>query len=340
MRLGLKIALAAVLCLSLLGTFSVAYGLVIEDVVVCHDFDVNGNPVPMDQFPVSIDAVFVWVNMTDLYANESMVFEWWPPSGEVYHIEEWYAPFWVGPGSTYSMFTEIEIMGEPAETMPGVWAVDIYNNETWWGHAAFELVDEGTPSLPDPGDVPMNVMGITNVETPDGFNEGDNVTVKVTVGYNFEEPTDIAPSVWNNRTQTFVGTVEDTVSGMGVKTYDISFIADEPGTSYFMVAYFVNGSDIVYTDEVGIVPFRLEDETAGPGVDIPSLEDFGLPTEIDLEEIQNQITDYVSRLRDLIPDDLSEIEDEVRERTGIPGYPLEALVLGASALVYALRRRD
>ena len=232
-------------------------------------------------------------------------------------------------------------MGDPAENMPGVWAADITVNGTWWGHAAFEIVDEGTPSGPGtPGDVPSNVMAITDLQTPGTYNSGENVSVSVTVGYNFDQSTDIAPSVWNNKTQTFVATVEDTVSGVGSKTYDLEFVADEQGTDYYMVAYYVDGQDIVFTDEVGIVAFRLEDTDVGTGIEIPSLEDLGLPTDIDIDEIKNQITDYVGQLRDLIPDDLSDIEDEVRERTGIPGYPLEALVLGASALVYALRRKD
>ena len=41
----------------------IVLGAVIKDVVVCHDFDSSGAPVPQEQFPVSTDAVFVWVNM-------------------------------------------------------------------------------------------------------------------------------------------------------------------------------------------------------------------------------------------------------------------------------------
>ena len=183
-------------------------------------------------------------------------------------------------------------------------------------------------------------LAITDIQTPGTYNPGDTVTVSVTLDYSFDQATDIAPSVWNNNTQTFVSTVEDTVTGAGTKTYDMEFVADEHGTDYYLVAYYIDGQEIIYTDDVGIVAFKLEDTDGGTGIEIPSLKDLGLPTDIDVEEIQSQITEYVDQLKDLIPEDLSQIEEEVKERTGIPGYPVEALMLGGAALVYALRRRN
>ena len=340
MKFRSKLALATLVCFALLST-TAAYGAVIEEVVIFGDFDNNGNIIPCDVFTPADDIVGIWFNLSDVSPGDNIIIEWWPPSGELYKVHNWTAPSWVQYNSDWDMWEDIEIMGDPAENMPGVWAADITVNGTWYGHAVFEIVDESTPSGPGtPEDVPSNVMAITDLQTPGTYNSGENVSVSVTLEYNFDQSTDIAPSVWNNKTQTFVATVEDTVSGVGSKTYDLEFVADEKGTDYYLVAYYVDGQDIVYTDEVGIVAFKLEDTDVGTGIEIPSLEDLGLPTDIDIDEIKNQITDYVGQLRDLIPDDLSDIEDEVRERTGIPGFPLEALVLGASALVYALRRRD
>jgi hypothetical protein len=337
-----KIILTALLCFMLLAT-GVASGLVIQEVIVCTDFDMNGRPIPNDQVPVTDDAVFVWVNMTDIMVNDTLLIEWWPPSGDMYHEETWTAPAWIETTPHYSRFFEIEIMSEPAENMPGEWSCNIYNNDTWWGHAVFELVDESTPSGPStPEDVPSNVMAITDVQTPSTYNPGENVTVSVTVGYNFDQATDIAPSVWNNKTQMFVATVDDTVNGMGTKTYDLEFVADEQGTDYYMLAYYIDGQDIVYTPDVGIVPFRLEDTEVDTGVEIPSLDDLNLPVDIDFDEIQNQIGDYINQLRNIeieIPEELEGVEEEVKRLTGIPGYPVEALILGAAALIYAVRRR-
>ncbi len=269
-------------------------------------------------------------------------FEWWSPNDGEYFTETWTAPAWIETTPHYSRFFEIEIMGEPAEKMPGEWVVNILNNGTWWGHAVFELVDEGTPSIPNtPQDVPSNVMAITDIQTPGSYNTGENVTVSVTVGYNFDTATDIAPSVWNNRTQIFVATAEDTVSGMGTKNYDLEFVADEPGTDYYLVAYFVDKGDIIYTDEVGIVAFRLEDTDIDTGIEIPSLDDLGLPTDINIDQIQDQIGNYIDQLSNLnltIPDELSDIEDTIKEQTGIPGFPVEALILGAAALLVTRKR--
>jgi hypothetical protein len=340
MKHGIRISIIALLGLILLTT-GVAYGAVIEEVVVCTDFDDNFKPIPNDQVPVTDDAVFVWINMTNINVNDTILIEWYPPSGEIYHEETWVAPDWITTTPHYSRFFEIEIMSDPAENMPGVWSCNIYNNGTWWGHAVFELVDESTPSSPD--QTQQNGMGITDLETPDTYNEGDDVTVSVTVAYNFDTATDIAPSVWNNKTQMFVSTAEDTVTGTGTKTYDLEFVADEPGTNYYMIAYYVSGEDIIYTDEVGIVAFKLEDTGVDTGIEIPSLEDLGLPTDIDVEQIQNQINEYIDMIGDLnitIPDELEDVEEKVKEVTGIPGFPVEALILGAAVLLSARKRSN
>ena len=215
-----------------------------------------------------------------------------------------------------------------------------------YGYLSFTLGQGGSSGTSSgsstPQDVPSNAMAITNLQTPGNYNPGENVIVSVTVAYNFDSTTDIAPSVWNNKTQTFVATAEDTVSSTGTQTYDLEFVADEPGTDYYMIAYYVDNGDIVYTDEVGIVPFRLEDTSIDTGVKLPSLEDLGLPTDINVEEIQQQIGEYIDKLGDLnitIPEDLGQVEEQVKQLTGIPGFPIEALVLGAAVLVFAARRR-
>lgn len=110
MKLGSKIVLAAALCYTLLGS-NVVLGAVIEDAFVFNQFDNIGTPIPGDVFPTSVDAVRVWINMTDVNANDTILFEWYPPSGNLYHSEEWIAPVWV-ESAPYSTFTEIEIMGE------------------------------------------------------------------------------------------------------------------------------------------------------------------------------------------------------------------------------------
>jgi hypothetical protein len=336
-----RLILIALLAVSLSFT-GIVYGAVIEDVVVCHDFDNSGTPIPQDQFPVSTDAVLVWVNMTNVHVNDTLTFEWWPPSGELYHKETWTASQGVESTPSYNMFTEIEIQGEPAENMPGEWSVNIYNNGTWWGHAVFELVTESTPSSPNTNNLSTNALGITKIKTPDSFNVGDNVSVKVTVGYSFNKATDIAPSIWDNNSQSFVGGVNDNVNGQGTKTYDIVFVADDPGTVYYVVAYYTKNENVVYDNQTGLVPFRLEDKSTDVGVSIPSIEDLGLPKNINVDEIKNQISNYVDKLKNLnvtIPDDLSGIKKEVEQRTGIPGYPIGALLLGAATLVWLKRRR-
>ncbi len=343
MKHGLKLCIIALLGFTLLSTIA-AYGLVIQDVVVCTEFDMDGAPIPNDQVPVTEDAVFIWVNMTDIHMNDTLYFEWWSPNDGEYFNETWVAPAWIETSPSYSKFFEIEIMGEPAENMPGEWVVNVLNNGTWWGHVVFDMIDDSIASGPSiPQDVSSNAMAITNIQTPGSYNTGENVTVTVKVSYNFDQATDIAPSIWDNSSQSFIGGVNDNVKGQGAKTYDIVFVADDPETVYFAVGYYTQDENIVYDNQTGLVPFKLEDKSADVGVSIPSLQDLGLPDNVNVDEIKNQIGDYVDKLKNInvsLPDDLSGIEEEVKQRTGIPGFPVEALLLGVATLIWIRRRWD
>ncbi len=72
MNNGLKLGIIALLGFTLLSTVAVQ-GIVIQDVIVCTDFDMDGTPIPNDQVPVTDDAVFIWVNMTEIHVNETLL---------------------------------------------------------------------------------------------------------------------------------------------------------------------------------------------------------------------------------------------------------------------------
>ncbi len=347
MKHGLKILIIALFGFTLLTTCA-AFGAIIQEVVVCSDFDTNGNPIPNDQIPVTDDAVFVWVNMTDIHAKDTLLFEWWPPSGELYYEETWTAADWLDNTPHYSMMSEIEIMGEPAENMPGEWAVNIYNNGTWWGHAVFYIIDGSSSSDSSTGSDSEVIRGyyiwVTDVRVVGDVALGQNTTIEVDLEYNFlgiplaltviDENSDV-------RSQ-----ISDTIQGNGKKTYTMSMKTLETDDTSFFAAiayYFIDGR-WTYMDPNGYMPFTLGQgggSGSSDGIELPDGIDFSA---IDMEQITSKLNDTIQKgldiLKDVeIPDELSDIEDTIKEKTGIPGYPVEALVLGAAVLVYASRRR-
>ena len=41
-----------------------------------------------------------------------------------------------------------------------------------------------------------------------------------------------------------------------------------------------------------------------------------------------------------ISEEVTQIEEAIKEQTGIPGFPVEAILVGAAAIGLALRKRD
>ena len=327
---------SVVMLFSMVSTVS---GLVIEEIVFFHDMDVNGHPIEQLDFYQDTDVVMLWVNMTDIHVNDTITFEWQNPAGEMYTTQEWIAPSWIETTPSYSMFEEIEIMGDPAENMLGMWNVKISIGDEWhwWSFSLNGGTADGSSAT-----VSTDYMAITDVTKPTSYTPGENVTLTITVDYSYTVETAVAPSVWNNNTWTFIATVEDTLVGTGTKTYDLEFMADEAGTAYYAIAYFVEDENIIYDENHGIVPFVLESD--GDQSTIPSLDKIDLPSNIDVDEIKNQINDYIGYGLDFIenievPDELKDVEDTIKEKTGIPGYPVDSILVGTALLGLYLRRR-
>jgi len=119
-------------------------GAVIEDVAIYHMLDFEGKPLDVQEYYQNTEAVMVWVDMSDIHANDILIFEWRPPNGGLYHKETWTVPANVQDGSSYSMTTEMKIQGESAQNLLGKWSLDVYNNDTLWGQKEFYIYAGGT----------------------------------------------------------------------------------------------------------------------------------------------------------------------------------------------------
>lgn len=247
------------------------------------------------------------------------------------------------------MWEDMEIMGDPAEDMPGLWAANIFVDGTRWGDVTFELVTDGgsSDSSTDTGDdevIRGYYVWVKDVRTVGDVVLGQNVTLMVDIEYNFLE-VPLVPTILDQDFE-IRGKTSDTISGNGENTYTISIKTRETDdTAYFavMAYYFIDGN-WTFMDPHGYMPFTLsqggvsDDPTV---VDLPDNIDF---SDIDLDKFRKTFNDTIQKGLDLlgdvdVPDELSGIEDTIKERTGIPGYPVEALILGILVLVYYVRRR-
>jgi hypothetical protein len=87
----------------LMSSVYTASGAVIQEVIMTGDFGLDGLPVG-DQFvfiPQDDDAVYVYFNMTDVYAGDTITFKYIQPSGAVYYLDEWVAYDWLN-GESYN----------------------------------------------------------------------------------------------------------------------------------------------------------------------------------------------------------------------------------------------
>ena len=185
---------------------------------------------------------------------------------------------------------------------------------------------------------------VTDVRTVGEVVLGQNVTIEVDVKYNFLE-VPLVPTILDHNYEVR-GKTSDTIQGYGNQTYTIQMETHETDdTAYFavMAYYFIDGN-WTYMDPNGYMAFTLGQSGATndpDAVDLPDTIDF---SDIDVEKISNLLNDTIQRgleiLDDVdIPDELSGIEDTIKEQTGIPGYPVLSLILGAAMLVYMARRR-
>ena len=144
MNRKLKLSLLLLGFAFLLSSMGTASAAVIQEVIVTGDFGLDGFPAgeQLVYTPQDDDAVYVWFNMIEVYANDKVTFKYIQPSGAVYYAYEWVAFDWLASES-YNTFSEIEIQASPAADLPGMWSLEVYNEDTLWTKIAFEIVSDG-----------------------------------------------------------------------------------------------------------------------------------------------------------------------------------------------------
>ena len=170
---------------------------------------------------------------------------------------------------------------------------------------------------------------------------GRNVTIEMVIEYNFPILSPLVPTIFNEDFEPIADT-SDELQGAGENTYTLSMSTssgDDAKTFYAVAYYYVDGN-WTFNDPGGYMPFTLSADSSGGSL-IP--DSFELP-DIDIDQITSTLNETFRKGLDLlenieIPDEVSQIEEAIKERTGIPGFPVEAILVVAAAVGLALRKR-
>ena len=348
-KLGLLI-LSFTILLSSISTVSAA---VIQDVIVTGDFGLDGLPAgeQLVFIPQDDDAVYVWFNMTEVYANDKVTFKYIQPSGAVYYTDEWIAFDWLA-GESYDTFSEIEVQASPAADLPGKWSLEVYNEDTLWTKIDFEIVSDGASTDPsgDTSDelIRGHYIWVEDVKTVGDVVIGENATVEITIEYSFPGQSPLVPSIFDENFE-LRGQVSDEIQDSDEVTYTVSMETREGDDSkvFYAVAYYFFDGNWTFMEPGGYMAFTLSEGSSG-GSSTPSGS--GLPdgldlSDIDMDQITRALEDTFQKGLDMlenieIPEEVSQIEEVIKEKTGIPGFPIEAILVGAVAIGLALMKRD
>lgn len=242
------------------------------------------------------------------------------------------------------MFSEMEVQASPAADLPGNWVLKIYNENVLWTQIPFEIVSEGSSSG-STGDTSKTIIRgyyifVNDVEIVGDVVLGQNVTVEMTIEYNYPILSPLVPSIFNEDFEP-IADASDEIQGSGETTYTLS-MRTSPGDdakTFYAVAYFYVDGNWRFMESGGYMPFTISADGSGSSI-LP--DNFELP-DIDIDQITSTLNQTFQQGLDLlknieIPDEVAQIEEEIKERTGIPGFPVEAILMGAAAVGLALRK--
>jgi len=77
---------------------------------------------------------------------------------------------------------------------------------------------------------------LTEVEAPSEIGTGETFTVTITVDYDFSEPTEISPGIYDPAADEWIAEEYDTLEGRGTKTYSFELTAPEEETTWALEA--------------------------------------------------------------------------------------------------------
>ncbi|MCJ7732361.1 hypothetical protein MUP51_08605 [Candidatus Bathyarchaeota archaeon] len=347
MNRKIKLSLLLLSFMFVFYSISAVSGAIVEEVIVFHEMDVDGLPVERLAYSPADDVVMVWANLTDVHADDTVTFSFWEPLGNLYYSEDVVLPSYVDGSSWYSVMSEIEVQGEPAEDMLGTWTVSVFNEDSEGAVELFEIADTGAESTGSGSEEKIRgyYIWVDDVRPVGEVVIGENVTVEIVVKYSFPIKSPLVPSIFDDGFE-LRGDTSDEIQGSGETTYTVTMATvegDESRVFYAVAYYFIDGN-WTFMDPDGYKAFTLSGDSGGSvvpdGVKIPDGLDL---SNIDVDQITSALNETYQKGLDFlenieVPEEIFDLEEKIKEQTGIPGYPLESILL-AAALALALRKR-
>jgi len=330
MNIKLRFALLLI-CLVFLRTANIASGATVDEIIVFHDMDAEGIPIANVSYPNTVDYVRLWVRLSDVQENDTVTVTWTDPVGNWYSHEEVQLPPFGDGSKLYSFVDELKVSGEAAAEKRGsTWTVGV-RNEHFEGVALIFDIHEAVRGTY------YNVLRVTPVGS---VVIGEPVTVEVVIEYNVIVSLPILPSIYNE-SLSLVAYTSDEILGEGERTYTLTVptgAGDDSRVFYAVANYYVDG-EWRYNDPGGYMAFTLSGDST-PSEDDKGIDFSSINVDQLSEALNNTLQEGLDFVENLDLPNATDLEETIREKTGIPGFPFMAILLSISLIAVYLRNRE
>ena len=129
--------------------------------------------------------------------------------------------------------------------------MELYHNDVFTADYSFNIIDRSGPDW----NYSASILGVMSLET---VRQNQNFTVSIEVYYNFGNMTTLTPGLWDPKTGNLFNEANDTLTGEGIKTYNIEMaMYDVSGPQTIDAAAFYLLDNEWFLDDEGLMSFDI-----------------------------------------------------------------------------------
>ncbi len=327
-----------ILLLSLIFAFSIPFAFAgrVENAYVCTGLDAQNQPTGINNvFSTEAEQLVIWAEFSDLHGGDEIQFDLVVPGAETVYLSP--TKDLASSAATHVAWQVIPLTNYALQ--PKQYIANVYLNGMSAKQISFQLAGGTTPPIP--------YMITNGIDAPEQVSPGEEFEISVYTEYHFNAPTAVNPTIYDPMTESVVAATGETLDSKGQRGFTFNVVAPEGSGEYFLYAvnYFDVGGELTFNENGGIQTIVLQLGQGGTGSTLPvdpsEIKEI-IPDDISIEDLVELIPEGVNidltelGLPDSVTDGIEKVE-EVAKNNGVPGYPVEVILLALVAVLVYLR---